>query len=95
MTDYREILRLKSLGNSQRQIEKALCVSHHTVTDVLKAAKIHGITWPLDERITNAVLRGILFPNKHSSLSSDYLEPNYEHVHKELAKPGVTPMSFR
>ena len=35
MTDYREILRLKSLGNSQRQIEKALCVSHHTVTDVL------------------------------------------------------------
>lgn len=90
MTNYREILRLDSLGNSQRQIEETLSTSHHTVANVLKTAKTMGIAWPLDERITNVILQGILFPDKYRSRSSEYFEANYEYVHKELAKPGVT-----
>ncbi len=33
MVDYREILRLNSLGNSQRQIEETVHSGHHTVSD--------------------------------------------------------------
>lgn len=90
MNDYREILRLKHLGRSQREIARDLYCSRNIVSDTLVAAKNMGIAWPLDEHITNTVLQGILFPDKYRSRSSDYLEPNYEHVHKELAKPGVT-----
>ena len=53
MVDYREILRLKSLGNSQRQIEKMVHSGHHTVSDTLAAAREKGIAWPLDESMTN------------------------------------------
>ena len=53
MVDYQEILRLKSLGNSQRQIEKMVHSGHHTVSDTLAAAREKGIAWPLDESMTN------------------------------------------
>ena len=43
MVDYREILRLRSLGNSQRQIEKTVHSGHHTVSDVLAAARDKGL----------------------------------------------------
>ena len=34
MVDYREILRLNSLGNSQRQIEETVHSGHHTVKNI-------------------------------------------------------------
>jgi len=55
----------------------------------LKAAKEKNIEWPLEEAVTNAQLEEILFPDKYYSLSN-YLTPDFEHIHKELAKPGVT-----
>lgn len=64
MVDYREILRLHHLGNSNRQIAEATRSSHHTITDVINAAEEKGISWPLDENLTNRKLRGILFPEK-------------------------------
>ena len=54
MVDYREILRLQSLGYSQNQIEASAHVSHHTVKEVLAAAQSLGISWPLEEQLTNA-----------------------------------------
>ena len=38
MIDYREILRLDSLGYSRRRISSMVNSSHHTVEDTLKAA---------------------------------------------------------
>ncbi len=43
MVDYREILRLSSEGNSQRQIAASVGSSHHTVSEVLTTAKLKGI----------------------------------------------------
>lgn len=88
MVDYREILRLRSLGNSQRQNEKTVHSEHHTVSDVLAAAKDKGINLPLDDSMTNEKIQGILFPGKFQQ-RPQYLEPDYAYVHKELAKPGV------
>ena len=52
MVDYREILRLKSLGYSRNQIEASAHISHHTVKAVLDTAESLGICWPLDEKLT-------------------------------------------
>ena len=53
MTNYREILRLYSLGSSQRSIAREVQSSRDTVADVIKAAKAAGITWPLDDDVAN------------------------------------------
>ena len=88
MVDYREILRLSNLY-SQRQIAASVGSSHHTVKEVLETAKRKGIEWPLDDDVSNDILQSILFPDKYTSLSG-YMEPDYEYIHTELAKPGVT-----
>ena len=80
MVDYREILRYQSLGYSQRQIEQTVHSSHHTVEDTLKAAHEKGITWPLDEDITNADLQEILFPGKYT-YASPHTMPDFAQVH--------------
>ena len=48
MVDYRNILRLHSQGNSQREIEREVNSSRHTISEVLIQAEAAGITWPLD-----------------------------------------------
>ena len=89
MTNYREILRLSSLQYSQRTIESMAHCSRHTVRDVLQAASERGVSWPLPDDITNAELEQLLFPNKHKA-SSQYAEPDYPYIHRELARSGVT-----
>ena len=79
MVDYREILRLNSLGNSQRQIEETVHSGHHTVSDTLAAAREKGIAWPLDEGMTNEKLQAILFPGKFQQ-RPQYLEPDYAYI---------------
>ena len=48
MTKYREILRLKSLGISEREIATSCSVSRNTVARVCKRAAELSIQWPLD-----------------------------------------------
>ncbi len=48
MANYREILRLHSLGTSQRGIASEVQSSRDTVADIIKAANAAEITWPLD-----------------------------------------------
>ena len=48
MTKYREILRLKSLGFSERNIAQSCGVSRNTVAKVLKKAAEIKLSWPLD-----------------------------------------------
>ena len=57
MVNYREILRLHSLGQSQRTIRSSAHCSDNTVRTVLEVASQKGIQWPLDDDITNADLR--------------------------------------
>jgi len=89
MIDYREILRLQDLKHSQRSIALETQSSRNTVAAVLIAAKAAGISWPLDDDVTNQELQELLFPGKYA-LASPYTIPDYEWIHRELAKTGVT-----
>ena len=57
MTKYREILRLKSLGFSERNIAQSCGVSRNTVAKVLKKAAEINLSWPLDFDMTDSALR--------------------------------------
>lgn len=89
MVNYREILRLHSMGQSQRNIRSAAHCSDHTVRAVVDEAFKKGVQWPLDADVTNADLELLLFPDKYKNVSM-YVEPDYQYIHRELAKPGVT-----
>lgn len=90
MVDYREILRLSSDTTlSQRSISILVRCSHHTVKAVQTAAKLAGISWPLDDMMTNLVLRAKLFPQT-AKQTVKYALPAFEEIHRELGKPGVT-----
>lgn len=56
MTDYRKILMLRSMGCSQREMERNKIASRETSKAVFETADRLGICWPLDGDITNADL---------------------------------------
>ena len=89
MTDYRKILMLRSMGCSQREMERNKIASRETSKAVFETADRLGICWPLDGDITNADLERLLFPNKYKNACL-YVKPDYQYIHRELAKPGVT-----
>jgi transposase len=88
MTKYREILRLESLGISQRNIAESCECSRNTVVRVLRRAADTGISWPLEEDVCDGALGKILFGKRE--FQSTRKQPDYEYIHKELAKNGVT-----
>ena len=48
-TNYREILRLKSLGLNKTDIASAAQCARNTVSATLERAKACGLEWPLPE----------------------------------------------
>ena len=89
MVNYREILRLTAEGNNSiRDIKNAVHCSADSISQTLKAAKEKGVSWPLPEDVTNEELRELLFPEKHASIPI-YVMPNFEQIHRDLAKTGV------
>ena len=90
LLDYREILRLNSLGYTNRQIARTGVASRDKVKEVLDAADNTHIKWPLDDSVTNEDLKQLMFPHLGSRTTKVYAEPDYAHIHSELAMPGVT-----
>ena len=89
MVNYREILRLSADGNySVRDILANAHCSYRSYNKTLDAAKAKGISWPLDDDITNEELQAILFPGQYASLQI-YSMPDFAYIHKELARTGV------
>ncbi len=87
MIDYREILRLKSLSYSQRQVAASVHCSKDTVKSTYDLAEIHNLSWPLPEELSNDAIQKLFYPERFASTRR---VPDYEYVHKKLAKPGVT-----
>ncbi len=88
MADYREILRLSSQGISQRGIASSCRCSRNTVVRVLERAQMQGVRWPLKDGVNNGDLQQMLFPDQPSLALRK--RPDYEQVHRDLAKSGVT-----
>ena len=99
MTKYREILRLKSLGFSERNIAHSCGVSRNTVAKVVKRAVEMNLSWPLDHDMTDSVLEEMLFPKvklrltsaPHSSLKTVYpLKESIWCFPSRSAMPGIS-----
>lgn len=88
MTNYREIMRLHSQGISFRSIAASLSCSRNTVSKVINQAKKFDLRWPMPESMDNEKICKLLFPA--DELNTSYQIPDYDYIHKELAKSGVT-----
>ena len=88
MTNYKEILRLAALGIQKQDIAASCQCSRNTVRNVLNAAQERSITRAMARDCTNEALRQLLFPS--SGGTSVYRMPDYEYVHREMQKSGVT-----
>lgn len=87
MTNYREILRLRSLGLNHSQIAESMEITRPTVIKVLQKALAAELDWQRCESMSDRELAETLFP---SALETSYKMPDYEYVHREMGKPGTT-----
>jgi transposase len=90
MRNIIEILRLHHGGDrSHREIARAVDVSRTTVGEILRRAKLAGMTYPLPIGLDEAALEALLFPPTPPSRHVRPL-PDWAVVHRELGRKGVT-----
>lgn len=88
MTKYREILRLKHLGFSERNIARTAGVSRNKVKRVVEAATAAKIDWTHAESMVDATIEKALFPDRKAAQPSHSID--FEYIRKELLRNGVT-----
>lgn len=90
MRTVREIIRLHfDHGFSQRAIARSCGISPTTAGEHLALARSKGLDWAKASEMDDAALRQLLFPEPSAPLSRKPL-PEFEHLHKELKRKGVT-----
>lgn len=88
MSKERQILQLRCQGYSQRKIAEALQVSRNTVAKVFEAVSRNGVPDSILNEIGDLELHQKLFPE--SQHTPALVTPDFEYLHKELLKAGVT-----
>jgi transposase len=88
MTNYREILRLRSLGINHSRIAEGMCIARQTVVTAVQRAAAQGLDWQTAEAMSDRELAAKLFPAGEGKTS--YKMPDYDYIYKEMAKPGMT-----
>ena len=87
----REILRLRWGSKlSERVVARSCCVSRSTVGDYVKRAETAGLKWPLAEELSENQPYELLFPRTEPLITTAAPTPNWDEVHAELHKKGVT-----
>ena len=93
MRKLREVLRLKYDSQlPQRAIAQACRLGLGTVTLYLQRANAAGLTWPLPEDLDDAALEARLFTRPTYAPARDRVRPDWQALHQELKKSGVTLM---
>lgn len=91
MRKMKEVLRLSvETGLSQRGIAQALGLGLGTVSTYLKRARQAGINWPLPAEMDERTLGRLLFPSQPATGQRRFVEPDFQNVHQELKRKGVT-----
>ncbi|MBT7069870.1 MAG: transposase, partial [Anaerolineae bacterium] len=91
MRKIREVIRLHHETElSNRAIARACRISNSTVGEYLARAEQTKLGWPLPEGLDEASLYYRLFPEKAEESQPKRPVPNWEDVHRELSKRGVT-----
>lgn len=86
----KEVLRLKSLGLSQRQISTQMSNSRNTVAKVLLAADALNLDWFQVMNLGENEVSLRLFPVSVEPSEILQPRPDFEYVYEELKKKGVT-----
>jgi transposase len=87
----REILRLKyEVGLSNRAIARACCISNSTVGEYVVRARRAGLVWPVTEERSEEELYQQLFPEVKRPQMVERPMPDWEEMHRELSRRGVT-----
>ena len=90
MRQIKEVLRqCYELNLSSIIISRSTGIPRSTVRDYIGRFKASQLNWPLPDEMDDDVLNELLFPVKKES-KKDLLEPNWEKVHQELKRKGVT-----
>ncbi len=89
MRKVREVLRLKHLGLSGRQIARSVKIAPSTVVDYLLRAKLAGIAWPLPDGLDDGAIEKVLFVQNGDQKPSRPL-PDWTLIHTELRRKHVT-----
>ena len=84
-----DVLRLNEQGFSQREIAQSLSCARSTVGDTLCRAAAAGLTYPTARELSDGELYGRLYPGNAGS-SRRRIGPDYEFLHRELRRRGVT-----
>ena len=91
MRTIRELLRL-ALSNdlSNRAIGSSLRISHPTVQKYVRSIKDAGLDWRAIEQMDDESLKKVIKMSPGRRMDITRPLPDYEYVHQELKKPGVT-----
>jgi transposase len=90
MRKIHEVLRLHfEHQRSKREIARIIGASPTTVSDYIARAQLAGLQYPLAEDMTESDLEHLLFPPSEPS-SVQRPAPNWNHIHNELRRKGVT-----
>lgn len=91
MQKNREILRLRhACGASVRTIAQSVGVDHTTVGEYLRWTAVIGITWPIPPEVDDAELARRLFTARGFYAAPTRALPDWNHIHAELRRRGVT-----
>ncbi len=88
MANHKEILWLKSLGLTHREIVDAAGCGRNTVTRTLARAREQKLDWQQAQSMSQQGVSQRLFPTEQKD--PVYKMPDYEWVHREMQKNGVT-----
>src|SRR5215475_12881973 len=92
MRHVREVLRLKFVGGLPiREIARRIGVAASTVRATLARFHAAGLSWPLPEEMTDAMLEARLFANAGTRQGHRrHIEPDWAAIHRELKRKHVT-----
>ena len=91
MRKIKEILRLNHHGLSNQQIGRISGICHTTVSNYLAWLDRTSLKWPLPDDLSEADLERRLFPPpKPRKLARKREVPDWEDIHLELRRKGVT-----
>ena len=82
------IMELREQGVSRRSIARTRRMSMDSVCGVFDIADERGITWAQVEGMSDDEVYRLFYPDKHVR-ESVFEEPDWDYVHKEMAKVGV------
>jgi len=90
MRKIREILRLKQLGRTHREIASSVLVGVGTVCGRLQRAEQVGVTWEQAQKLSDAQLDALMYRDGGRNQAASRASIDYAHVHRELHRTGVT-----